>query len=140
MDDVTSILQAAACTSRLLKRLDELVSWARKMIKPSKSQSLNLQKGVKNDKTIFVAGGDKTPLLVQQPIQHMGRQYTIELSDKHLGNTIQKQLSDGLSRIDQSQIPGKYTVWCNQFTLYHQVRWPQKTEKYQAGFDAKGVH
>ncbi|KAJ8412463.1 hypothetical protein AAFF_G00127990 [Aldrovandia affinis] len=29
VDDDTSILQTAACTTRLLKRLDELVSWAR---------------------------------------------------------------------------------------------------------------
>ncbi|KAJ8394722.1 hypothetical protein AAFF_G00043220 [Aldrovandia affinis] len=56
MDDITNILQTAACRMRLLKRLDELVSWARMKIKPSKSRSLSLRKGVKNDNTIFVAG------------------------------------------------------------------------------------
>ncbi|KAL7406506.1 hypothetical protein ABVT39_020861 [Epinephelus coioides] len=35
-----------------------------------------------------------------------------------------KQLSDGLARINQSQLSGKYKVWCYQFTLYRRVIWP----------------
>lgn len=76
MDDVTSLLQTAACTSRLLKRMDELMSWARMKIKPSKSRSLSLRRGVRNDSTIFVIGGEKIPLLSEQPIKSLGRQYT----------------------------------------------------------------
>ncbi|KAJ8414518.1 hypothetical protein AAFF_G00037200 [Aldrovandia affinis] len=110
MDDITSILQTAACTTRLLKRLDELVSWARMKIKPSKSRSLSLRKRFRNENTIFVAGGEQIPLLVTQPIQSLGRQYTAELSDKQMGKAIQKQLSDGLARIHRSQLPGKYKV------------------------------
>ncbi|KAL2078851.1 hypothetical protein ACEWY4_024595 [Coilia grayii] len=45
MDDITTILQTAACTARLLKRIDELVAWARMKIKPTKSRSLSLRKG-----------------------------------------------------------------------------------------------
>ncbi|XP_077382825.1 5-azacytidine-induced protein 2 isoform X1 [Festucalex cinctus] len=126
MDDVTSLLQTAACTSRLLKRVDELTSWARMRIKPSKSRSLSLRRGVRNDNTIFVVGGEKIPLLSEQPIKSLGRQYTAELSDKQMGRTIMKQLTDGLSRIDQSQLPGKYKVWCYQFVLYRRVMWPLK--------------
>lgn len=37
-----------------------------------------------------------------------------------------KQLSEGLANIDQSQIPGKYKVWCSQFTLYKRVLWLPK--------------
>ena len=44
MDDVTSLLQTAACTSRLLKRMDEMVSWARMKIKASKSHHSVIQK------------------------------------------------------------------------------------------------
>ncbi|KAJ8393505.1 hypothetical protein AAFF_G00059780 [Aldrovandia affinis] len=71
-------------------------------------------------------GGEQIPLLVTEPIQSLGRQYTAELSDKQMGKTIQKQLSDGLARIDRSQLPGKYKVWCYQFTLYQRVMWPLK--------------
>lgn len=111
MDDVTSLLQTAACTSRLLKRMDQLMSWARMKIKPSKSRSLSLRRGVRNDKAIFVVRGRENPLLSEQPIKSLRRQYTAELSDKQMGRTVMKQLMDGLAKINQSQLPGKYKVW-----------------------------
>ncbi len=137
MDDVTSLLQTAACTSRLLKRMDELMLWARMKIKPSKSRSLSLRRGVRNDSTIFVVGGEKIPLLSEQPIKSLGRQYTAELSDKQMGRTVMKQLSDGLARIDQSQLPGKYKVWCYQFTLYRRVKWPLKMSEIPSSIASK---
>ncbi len=126
MDDITTILQTAACTTRLLKRIDELVSWARMKIKPPKSRSLSIRKGVRSDKTIFVAGGEPIPLLASQPVRSLGRTYTAELSDRQMGETVRKQLADGLAKINQNQLPGKYKVWCYQFILYQRVMWPLK--------------
>ena len=64
MDDITTILQTAACTTRLLKRLlDKLVGWARMKIKPSKPRSLSLRKGVRSNHTTYVAGSEEIPLL-----------------------------------------------------------------------------
>ncbi len=37
-----------------------------------------------------------------------------------------KQLSDGLAKIDQSQLSDKHKVWCYHFTLYRRVIWPLK--------------
>ena len=37
-----------------------------------------------------------------------------------------QQLSAGLAKIDSSQLPGKYKVWCFNFTLYPRVMWPLK--------------
>lgn len=105
--------------------MDELMSWARIKIKPSESRSLSLRRGVRND-TIFVVSREKIPLLSEQPIKSLERQYTAELSDKQMGRTVIKQLTDGLSRIDQSQLPEKYKVWCYQFTLYRRVMWRLK--------------
>jgi len=124
MDSFTSLLQTAACTSRLLRRMDQLMSWARMKIKPSKSRSLSLRRGVRNNSTIFVL--EKITLLHEQPIKSLGRQYTTELSDKQMGRTAMKPLSGGLARIDQSQLPGKYKVWCYQLSLYRRVMWPLK--------------
>ncbi|KAG1925338.1 hypothetical protein F2P79_025614 [Pimephales promelas] len=126
MDDVTTILQTAPCTVRLLKRFDELVEWARMRIKPSKSRSLSLQKGVRSDRTIFSAGGEEIPLLSSQPVRSLGRTYSADLTDKQMGNAVKKQLADGLARINLSQLPGKYKVWCYQFTLYQRIMWPLK--------------
>lgn len=126
MDDVTVVLQTAPCTRRCLKRLDELVTCTRMKIKPSKSRSLSLRKGSRNDNTIFVAGREQIPLLVNQPIQSLGRQYNADLSDKRAGKAARKQLSEGLASIDKSQLPGKYKLWCHNFTLYQRVMWPMK--------------
>ena len=137
MDDITTILQTAACTTRLLKRIDELVSWARMKIKPPKSRSLSIRKGVRNDTTIFVAGGEDIPLLVSQPVRSLGRTYTAELSDRQMGEAVRKQLADGLARINQSQLPGKYKVWCYQFILYQRVMWPLKMSEIPSSVVSK---
>ena len=137
MDDVTSLLQTAPCTSRLLKRMDELMSWARMKIKPAKSRSLSLRRGVRNDSTIFVAGGERIPLLSEHPIRSLGREYTSELSDKQMGRAVLKQLSDGLAKIDQSQLPGKYKVWIYQFTLYRRIMWPLKMSEIPSSTTTK---
>ncbi len=129
MDDVTTILQTAPCTARLLKRLDELIQWARMKIKPSKSRSLSIRKGVRDDRTEFTAGGEKIPLLKEQSVRSLGREYTSELSDRQMGKLVQKQLREGLEKIDSSQLPGKLKVWCYQFTLFQRVMWPLKVSE-----------
>ncbi|KAL7836380.1 hypothetical protein AOLI_G00276640 [Acnodon oligacanthus] len=126
MDDITAILQTAPCTARLLKQLDEQIQWARMKIKPSKSRSLSIRKGVRDDRTMLSAGGEKIPLLADQPIRSLRREYTSELSDRQMGRRVQKQLREGLMKINSSQLPGKLKVWCYQFTLFQRVMWPLK--------------
>ncbi len=41
LDDITCLLRTAPCTSRQLKRLDDLITWARMKFKPQKSTSLS---------------------------------------------------------------------------------------------------
>uniref|UniRef100_A0A3B1JJ67 Reverse transcriptase domain-containing protein n=1 Tax=Astyanax mexicanus TaxID=7994 RepID=A0A3B1JJ67_ASTMX len=137
MDDVTSILQTAPCTARLLKRLEELTMWARMKIKSSKSRSLSIRKGVRDDRTVFSAGGEKIPLLAEQPIRSLGREYTAELSDRQMGTMIQRQLREGLIKINSSQLPGKLKVWCYQFTLFQRVMWPLKVCEVPSSVSSK---
>lgn len=40
--------------------------------------------------------------------------------------TMRFQLIDGLNKIDRSYLPGKFKVWCYQFTLYKHLMWPLK--------------
>lgn len=40
-----------------------------------------------------------------------------------MGRTILQQLSEGLSKIDSTQLPRKHKVWCYHFTLYPRVMW-----------------
>ncbi|KAL6466887.1 hypothetical protein MHYP_G00246910 [Metynnis hypsauchen] len=108
MDDVTSLLQTAPCTARLLKRFEELLGWARMRIKPSKSRSLSILKGARNDLISFAVDGERIPLLAEQPVRSLGRLYTADLSDTHMPATIMQQLTDGLGRIDKSYLPGLF--------------------------------
>ncbi len=80
MDDITCLLRTTPCTSRLLKRLDELIIWARMKFKPQKSRSLSLRKGERNDRVTFTISGEDIPRIVDQPIRSLGRLYTSGLS------------------------------------------------------------
>lgn len=40
-----------------------------------------------------------------------------------MGKAILQLLSAGLEKIGDSQLPGKYKVWCYNFTLYARVMW-----------------
>ncbi len=111
MDDVTTLLQTAACTNRLLKRLEELLNWARMKIKPAKSRSLSICKGVRRDNISFFVYSEEIPHLRDQPVRSLGRLYTADLSDKHMSISIISWLSNGLEKIDQSFLPGKLKVW-----------------------------
>lgn len=73
--------------------------WARMKIKPAKSCRLSIRKGSR-----------VVPVLAEQPVRNLGREYTAELTDRHMAATIMDQLKEGLKRIDQSNLPGKYKV------------------------------
>lgn len=94
-------------------------------IKPTKSRSLSIRKGIRND-NINDLDGEKIPLLAEQPVRSLGRVYTANLSHKQMSSTIMAQLLEGLRRIDQSPPPGKFKVWCYQVILYHRIMWPLK--------------
>ncbi|KAL7388165.1 hypothetical protein ABVT39_008471 [Epinephelus coioides] len=126
MDDITCLLQTAPCTSKLLERLDELITWARMKFRAAKSRSLSLRKGVWNDRAEFTIGGDDIACIVDQPIRSLGRQYNSSLSDKDMGKAIFQQLSEGLAKTNSSLLPGKYKVLCFNFTLYPRVMSPLK--------------
>ncbi len=55
-------------------------------------------KGLRDDRTVFTAGGEKVPLLKEQPVRSLGREYTPELSDRQMGKLVQKQLREGLEK------------------------------------------
>nr|XP_023649650.1 uncharacterized protein LOC111834513 [Paramormyrops kingsleyae]XP_023649659.1 uncharacterized protein LOC111834513 [Paramormyrops kingsleyae] len=126
MDDVTTLLQTAACTARLLKRLEESLAWVRMKIKPTKSCSLSIQKGVRNDNICFTVDGERIPLVVEEAVRNLGRLYTADLSDKHMASAVTTQLMDGLHKINQCSLPGKFKVLCNQFPLNKRIMWPLK--------------
>lgn len=81
---------------------------------------------MRTNRTVFTVGGEKIPLFSEQPIRSLGREYTADLSDRKMGKMVQKQLEHGLARIDSSQLPVKFKLWCYQFTLFQGVMCPLK--------------
>lgn len=110
MDDVTILLRTAACTARLQKRLEELLTWAQRRIKSAKSRSLSIKKGAQSDNISFSVDSEKILSLVDQPVRSLERLYTADLSEQHMASSVVSQLLDSLKKIDQSPLPGKFKV------------------------------
>lgn len=71
-------------------------------IKPAKSWSLSIRKGMRRDRIVFMI-----PLLLEQPIRTLGRDCTADLSDKQVVRLVEKQLAHSLSKTDSSRLPVK---------------------------------
>lgn len=96
-------------------------------IKSAKSRSLSIRKGRQQlDSISFQVAGERIPVLAGQPIRSLGRDYTADLTDRHMADAVTNQLKEGLERINHSYLRSKYKVWCYQFTLYPCLIWPLK--------------
>jgi len=69
-------------THRLLKRFEELLTWARMKIKPYKSRNVSIRKGGRREDISFPVDGEEIPCLTEQPVKSLGRPYTADLLDK----------------------------------------------------------
>ena len=73
-------------------------------IKPAKSCSLSIQEGARSDNLSFSVDDEEIPSLADQPVWSLGRLYTVDLSDKHMADSVTSQLSNG-PKINQSSPP-----------------------------------
>ena len=123
MDDMTTLTTTAACTRRLLAKLQDNIKWARMKIKPSKSRSISIVKGQLKD-VRFCIGDDPIPTVSEQPIKSLGRWYNKSLRDKDQVQQVRQDIADGLENIDKTLLPGRLKLWCLQFGLLPRVMWP----------------
>ncbi|KAL6484312.1 hypothetical protein MHYP_G00063570 [Metynnis hypsauchen] len=123
MDDITTLTTTVPCTRRLLRKLEENISWARMKIKPTKSRSISVVKGVLSDQQFFI-GNVAIPTVYEQPIKSLGRRYDASLTDKDQVKQLCNDIKTGLLAIDNTQLPGKLKSWCLQFGLLPRVLWP----------------
>ena len=123
MDDVTLLTKDQKTMQKVLSRLDELISWSRMRFKAKKSRSLTFCKG-RQKQVKFKIAGEYMPTVKEKPVKSLGRWYADTLSDKSRGMEVTKQAKDGLQKIDESKLPGKFKIWCLQFGLYPRLSWP----------------
>ena len=116
MDDLTILSRKHEKMKEVLRRLEELIKWARMKFKAKKSRSLTLVKG-RQVETKFSIAGETMPTLKEEPVKSLGRVYHGTLNDRSEGIRIQAIAEDGLDKIEKSLLPGIFKIWCLQFVL-----------------------
>ena len=123
MDDITVLSEVEAATRRVLKRLDDLITWSRMKFKAKKSRSCSLREG-KMKQIKFSIAGDPMPTVKEKPVKSLGRWYAGNLTDRSRGVEVYNQALEGLASIEHSNLAGKFKLWCLQFGLYPRLLWP----------------
>ena len=79
-----------------------------------KSRSLTFVNG-RQRQVKFRIAGERIPTVKGKPVKSLGQWYAGALTDKGRGVEVMKQAQEGLKKIDDSKLPGKYKVWyvCN---------------------------
>lgn len=78
MDDIATLTTTAACTKRLLGKLQENIEWAWMKIKPNKSCSISVVKEELKD-VWFCIGDNPIPTIAEQHVKSLGRWYNVSL-------------------------------------------------------------
>lgn len=92
-------------------------------IKPSKSRSISIVKGVLRDIRFYIRD-DPIPTVSEQPVKILGRWYNSSLKDKEQVQQLRQEIVNGLNNIDKTLLPGKLKLWCLQFGLLPRTMWP----------------
>ena len=117
MDDVRVLAKCEKDTNRVLRRLDELITWTWMKFKARKSRSCTIIKG-KVKEIHYRIAGKRIPTVKGEPVKSLDRSYEDGFSDRHKGMEIYRQAEDGLKSINKTKLSGKYKVWCLQYGLY----------------------
>ena len=107
-----------------IKKLEKLVEWGRMKFKAKKSRSVVIQKGKVEDKYQFKIQGELIPSLKDQPVKSLGKWYFKSLNDRENIRMFVEQVKDGLKKIEETGLPGKYKVWMLHHGLVPKIRWP----------------
>lgn len=83
LDDMTILTTTKACTKLPLVKLQGNITWARMEIKPSKSHTISIVKGLLTDET-FLIHGEAIPTVQGKPIksQHRRREQPLAVAEQ----------------------------------------------------------
>lgn len=123
MDDVTVMTPSIHGTQWILDALDKMASWSRLQFKSEKSRSLSIVKG-KLTQNIFTIQGSEIPRIQDQKIRCLGKFYDSSLNDSSNLTATRTQLTIWLKAIEQSQLLGRFKVWCFQYGIIPRLQWP----------------
>ncbi|XP_019617765.1 PREDICTED: uncharacterized protein LOC109465064 [Branchiostoma belcheri] len=124
MDDLTVTTESVISARYVLRSLSKAASWARMKFKAKKCRKLVMRRGKICDKLQLEVQGERIPAIAEQPIKSLGKKFDVTLSDKKNIEEFKQQMRDGLEAIENSELPGRYKVWCNQYGLLPRAVWP----------------
>jgi hypothetical protein len=124
MDDLTVTTKAVTGARWLLTGIQDIISWARMEFKPTKSRSLVVKNGKVTNKYRFRVADIEIPTITEKPVKSLGKVFDSSLSDKDSIKQTTQQLTDWLSTIDRSGLPGKFKAWIYQHGLLPRILWP----------------
>ncbi|GFO32236.1 reverse transcriptase [Plakobranchus ocellatus] len=112
MDGTTVICSKVDETRRMLRRLDDLMSWYRMEFKPKKSRSLSIRKAKVDEATAFIVAEQQIPTVSQEPANSLGRWYDSSMKDTRRGAETLELTSESLLTINKCGLQGKFKIWC----------------------------
>ncbi|KAI8517813.1 hypothetical protein Bbelb_038300 [Branchiostoma belcheri] len=124
MDDLTVTTESVISARYVLRSLSKAASWARMKFKAKKCRKLVMRRGKICDKLQLEVQGERIPAIAEQPIKSLGKKFDVKLSDKKNIEEFKQQMRDGLEAIENSELPGRYKVWCYQYGLLPRAVWP----------------
>lgn len=123
MDDITVVEERFEDAMGVIGKLDQAVEWGCMKFKPSKCRSLVIVRGKVKDSVVMVAG-EEIPSVKQRGVKSLGRWYKYPVSDRARGKEFEKEVEDGLEKIDRSWLRGKWKCWCYHHVLLPKLLWP----------------
>ncbi len=123
MDDLTVMTPSIQGTQWILSTLEKRATWSRLQFKPEKSRSLSILKGKLTVK-IFSIQGSEIPTIQEQGIQCLGKIYNSSLKDSSNLTNTKAQLNIWLKAIENSQLLGRFKVWCFEYGIIPRPQWP----------------
>ncbi|XP_035683116.1 uncharacterized protein LOC118420431 [Branchiostoma floridae] len=124
MDDITVTTESVISARHMLKSLSKAASWARMRFKAKKCRKLVLRKGKVCDRVQLEVQGERVPNIADQPIKSLGKKFDATLGDKNNVKDFKPLVREGLKAIENSDLPGRYKVWCYQYGLLPRTVWP----------------
>ena len=125
MDDTTIVLNRKQIVQRVLDKLNDLLLWCRMAIKPAKSRSLSLTREKVCRYMYFTVGGQRIPIVPEEPVKSLERAFDEFLRDKIKRlPQLAKCWLDGPNAIARTTLQGRFKVWLLQFVLLPMLLWP----------------
>ena len=132
MDDVSILTESVPLAKVALKRTETAVAWARMKLKPGKSRSFVMKKGMSMNVQPFAVGEldadiakeeDVIPALQRKPLKTLGRFYDPLITDTWYKEVLKEKLLGKLKRLDRCHARGAMKLWALHHIVLPQIRW-----------------